>query len=101
MPAIAPHLRLGSRVVAVTKQRRDRMKNTQRESVPYVVRYEHDGAEHEVLAQAVIDASGTIECPNPIGADGVLALGERAAQAHVACGMPDVAGNDPVWHRVG
>ena len=83
-PPIAAHLRLNARVTAVTKQRRDRMKNTQRENVPYVVRYEHDGEESEVLAQAVIDASGTIVTPNPIGAAGVPALGERARE-HSRC----------------
>ena len=93
-PAIAPHLRLGARVVAVTRQRRDRMKNAQRDSAPYVVRYEHDGIEHEVRAQAVVDASGTIENPNPLGAAGVPALGERAARALIAYGMPDVAGGE-------
>lgn len=91
-PAIASHLRLRARVTAVARQRRDRMKNAQREVVPYAVRYEHDGAEHEVLAQAVIDASGTLENPNPAGASGLPAIGERAARAHIAYGMPDVAG---------
>ncbi|MCQ4165493.1 NAD(P)-binding domain-containing protein [Tahibacter harae] len=93
-PAIAAQLRLGARVVAVTRQRRDRMKNTQREHASYVVRYEQDGTEHEVLAQAVIDASGTLDRPNPVGAAGIPALGERAAQAQIAYGIPDVAGSE-------
>lgn len=91
-PSVAPHLRLRARVTAVARQRRDRMKNAQREAAPYTVRYEHDGAEHEVLAQAVIDASGTMENPNPAGAAGLPAIGERAARAHIAYGMSDVAG---------
>lgn len=91
-PEIQPHLHLGARVVVVTKQRRDRMKDAQRNDVPFVVRYEDATGEHEILAQAVIDASGTIDNPNPMGASGVPALGERSLQAHVFYGMPDVLG---------
>src|SRR5688572_27665603 len=91
-PEIAPHLRHDARVIAVTKQRRDRMKDAQRDDVPFVVRYEDGNGEHELLAQAVIDASGTIDTPNPLGASGIPALGERAARSHVFYGMPNVLG---------
>ncbi|PRC61105.1 flavoprotein, partial [Mycobacterium sp. ITM-2017-0098] len=40
-----------------------------------------EGAEHREQARAVIDASGTWGQPNPAGADGVPAIGERAAAA--------------------
>lgn len=91
-PEMEPHVRLGARVVVVTKQRRDRMKDTQRNDVPFLVRYVDDTGEHEVLAQAVIDASGTIETPNPMGASGVPAIGERFLQDRIFYGMPDVLG---------
>jgi thioredoxin reductase len=91
-PEIAPHLRLGACVTAVSKQRRDRMKDAQRDDVPFVVRYEDADGEHELLAQAVIDASGTIRTPNPLGASGLPALGERGAREYVFYGMPDVLG---------
>ncbi|HEV8692838.1 MAG TPA: FAD-dependent oxidoreductase [Lysobacter sp.] len=92
IPEIQPHLRVGARVLVAAKQRRDRMKDTQRNDVPFVVRYEDASGEHEVLAQAVIDASGTIESPNPMGASGVPAMGERALQDRIFYGMPDVLG---------
>lgn len=92
LPEIKPRVRTGTRVTAVTKQRRDRMKDTQRNDVPFVVRYVDSTGEHEVLAQAVIDASGTIETPNPLGASGVPALGERALQKRIFYGMPHVLG---------
>jgi thioredoxin reductase len=91
-PEIQPRLRTNARVVAVTKQRRDRMKDAQRNEVPFLVRYVDATGEHEVVAQAVIDASGTIGTPNPMGASGVPALGERALQAQIFYGMPDVLG---------
>ena len=91
-PEIQPNIRLGARVVVVTKQRRDRMKDTQRNEVPFLVRYVDVSGEHEVLAQAVVDASGTIDSPNPMGASGVPAIGERAVRDRVFYGMPDVLG---------
>lgn len=93
-PDLRSHLRFGARVLAVTRQRRDRMKDTQRNDAPFLVRFADATGEQEVFAQAVIDASGTIEHPNPLGAAGVPALGERALQSHVFSGMPDVLGRD-------
>jgi thioredoxin reductase len=92
--AMAPHLRTGSRVTAVTRHRRDRMKNGGRDDAPFLVRYEDSRGEHELLAQAVIDASGTIENPNPLGAAGIPAIGERALREHIRYGIPDVTGAD-------
>jgi len=91
-PQIEPQVRLGARVVAVTKQGRDRMQDAQRNDVPFMVRYVDGTGEHELLAQAVIDASGTIETPNPTGASGVPAIGERSLQDRIFYGMPDVLG---------
>ena len=49
----------------------------------------------EVLrADAVIDASGTWLPPNPAGANGLAAIGERAVTSRIAYGMPDVLGRD-------
>jgi hypothetical protein len=45
-------------------------------------------------AEAVIDTSGTWASPNPAGANGLPAIGEREAQAQIAYGMPDVLGKD-------
>ena len=42
---------------------------------------DRDGVESRIDARAVIDASGTWTQPNPAGADGYPALGERAAAA--------------------
>jgi thioredoxin reductase len=91
-PELAPHVRVNARVVAVSKLGRDRMKSGQREAAPFVVRYLVSDEEIDVLAEAVIDASGTIESPNPLGASGLVARGERAAAASVFYGIPDVRG---------
>ncbi len=91
-PELAPHLRTRTRVLAVTKEHRDRMKDAERNDVPFVVRYADATSEAEVLAQAVIDASGTLDTPNPLGAAGIPALGERALADRIFYGMPDVLG---------
>ena len=92
MPELAPQIRFNARVTAVTKRRHDRMKNSQRITAPFVVRYLDGDDERDVLAQAVVDASGTMDSPNPIGSAGIPALGERSANAYIAYGMPDVFG---------
>lgn len=94
LPELAPRLRLGARVQAVTRQRHDRMKDAHRGDVPFLVQYEDAAGEHMLLAQAVVDASGTIGTPNPMGASGVTAPGERALRRRIAYGMPDVLGTD-------
>jgi hypothetical protein len=40
----------------------------------------------------VLDATGTWGTPNPLGADGLPALGEARFSAHIEHGMPDVLG---------
>ena len=92
-PQIAPHLRLASRVVAVTRQGYDKMTSAGRADAPFVLRVVRpDGREQAILARAVIDASGTWTNPNPLGASGIPALGERALAESIAYGIPDVLG---------
>jgi thioredoxin reductase len=93
LPAIAPHLRLGRRVVAVAREGYDKLKTTGRADAPFVLHVvAADGGEEQVLARAVIDASGTSTTPNPLGANGLPAIGERAAGGRIAYGIPDVLG---------
>ena len=48
-----------------------------------------EGEEYRLRARAVIDASGTWSSPNPAGADGLPALGERAAAGLLSYRIPD------------
>jgi len=91
-PAIAPHLRLKTRVLAVSRAGFDKVKTRGRDAAPFVLRVASpDGAE-EVRASAVIDASGTWSQPNPLGAHGMPALGELENASRITYGMPDVLG---------
>lgn len=89
--AIAPHLRYGVTVTAIARQGFDKVRTARREEAPFVLRLS-DGT--EILAQAVIDASGTWRTPNPLGGNGLPAHGESEARAagRVFDGMPDVLG---------
>jgi thioredoxin reductase len=91
-PAIAPHLRLSTRVIAVSRSGFDVMKSIDRELAPFVALLDGPSGEQVVTAKAVIDASGTWATPNPLGAAGLPALGERRLAARIRYGVPDVLG---------
>ncbi len=93
VPEIAPHLRLGTRVTAVARRGFDKMKSPGRDGAPFVLRVRGpSGDEEEIMAKAVIDASGTYTSPNPLGGDGLPAIGERALADRIVYGIPDVLG---------
>lgn len=93
LPQVAPHIQLGARVTAITRRNIDKMKDAQREQAPFVLSVSYtDGREARFEARAVIDASGTWDTPNPIGADGLPALGEPRHAERIAYGIPDVGG---------
>jgi hypothetical protein len=96
LPAIGPHLRLNTRVLAVSRRALDRTRTASRGEAPFVLRIETGGRESDVFARAVIDASGTYESPNPLGGNGLPALGERALADRITYGIPDVLGKDRV-----
>lgn len=78
--ALGDRVRYGARVVGVGRKGRDLSVDDGRAEQPFVVHVEHaNGAEERIEASAVIDASGTWRTPNPAGADGLPALGERVA----------------------
>jgi thioredoxin reductase len=92
-PELAPRIRLGVRVESVSRLGFDKMKTAGRETAPFLVQVRTaDGREEAVLARAVIDASGTWRRPNPLGASGVPAAGERALADRIFYGIPDVLG---------
>lgn len=91
-PAIAPRLRLGARVVGVSRRHHDLQRNGTREDAPLVLQVaDPAGGIAEVEARAVLDCSGTWGTPNPVGAHGLPAAGERR---HVLQGIPDPLGRD-------
>jgi thioredoxin reductase len=95
LPVIATAVHVGTRVAAVSRQFLDKVKTSSRETMPFVVRtIDADGVEHDVLARAVIDASGTWFNSNPMGANGLPARGEATHARRIHYGIPDILGKD-------
>ncbi|WP_030610894.1 NAD(P)-binding domain-containing protein [Streptomyces fulvoviolaceus] len=87
-------VRYGAQVTGVARAGRDRIVDAGRDEQPFTVHVRSaDGREERVTARAVIDASGTWSTPSPVGADGLPALGEKAAADRVSYRVPDL--NDP------
>jgi hypothetical protein len=95
--ALAPRVRYGTHVVAVARDGADRTRSLGRDRLPYRVRtVDAAGTVTDVLARAVVDASGTWGQRNPVGTSGLPAVGEdTAAAAGLLAGpLPDVLGAD-------
>ena len=91
--AIAPNIRYGAKLTAVTRQGMDRVPSKGREQRPFEISVTHgNGKMERSLARAVIDASGTWSAPNPGGANGIPALGEKESASRITTGIPDVFG---------
>ena len=88
------HIRTSSRVTSVGRAGFDKMKSNGRAFEPFTIRYQNGKGPEQLKADAVIDATGTWFSPNPAGADGLPAIGERELQDRIAYGMPDVLGRE-------
>ena len=90
--ALGDAVRVDSEVVGVARRGRDRVVDAGRDTEPLAVHIRHsDGGEERILARAVIDASGTWGSPNPLGSEGLPAIGERAAARQISYRVPDLA----------
>lgn len=83
-------VRYNTTVTAVAKQGRDRLVSSGRDEAPFTVHVRTSGGTEHLLARAVVDASGTWTGPNPLGGDGVPAIGEAEAAARISYRMPDL-----------
>lgn len=90
-PALHPHIRLGTQVVAVGRKGMDKVRSEGREKRPFELRLADGTA---VDAAAVIDASGTWTTPNPLGAGGLPVPGEAELSDLISYGIPDVLSRD-------
>jgi thioredoxin reductase len=88
-PELNDRIRYDARVTAVTRVGFDRLRTAGREQAPFLIRLA-DGT--ELVASAVIDASGTWRRPNVLGGSGIPARGEDAMD--VVPALPDVLGAD-------
>jgi thioredoxin reductase len=97
--ALGDRVRFGVEVRGVARRGRDRVVDAGRDTEPLSVHVRHaDGTEGRIAARAVVDASGTWGTPNPLGGDGLPAIGERAAADRISYRVPDLT-NPAVRNR--
>lgn len=102
-PELSSRIRTRHRVLAVTRQDSDKGAGIGRDQTPFLLRVQRpDGSIADLLARAVIDASGTWETPAPLGSSGLPALGEQeAVQARlITAPLPDVSAGGFARRRV-
>ena len=93
------HVRTRARVVSVARSGFDKVKTVGRDEAPFEIRYQNGRGPEVLRVDAVIDASGTWNTPNPAGVNGTEAIGEVANADHIAYGMPDVLGGQRGRYR--
>ena len=93
LPGDRPHLRLRTRVLGVSRRGFDKLKTAERERGAVRPARRAGGGEAAIVARAVIDASGTYESPNPLGARRAAGASARPASASaIFYGIPEVLG---------
>jgi thioredoxin reductase len=93
VPELADSIETGAKVTAISRAGLDKVTSKGRADVPFELRVaQQNGVTRLDYARAVIDASGTWQNPNPLGASGLPAVNETAHAARIAHGMPDVLG---------
>ncbi|MCR3719535.1 MULTISPECIES: NAD(P)-binding domain-containing protein [Prauserella salsuginis group] len=84
-------VRCGTEVVGLARRGRDRVVDAGRDTEPLTVHVRTADGEERITARAVVDASGTWSTPNPLGGDGLPAVGEGAAAERIARHVPDLS----------
>jgi len=101
LPEVAPHLRLGTRVVQVSRQgllKNDEIGTPGRAEPPFrLLLADTDGREWIETADIVLDCTGSWGHPNPIGDGGIPAPGERDLADHISHAIPDLPQEADEW----
>ncbi|KAA0547437.1 NAD(P)/FAD-dependent oxidoreductase [Bacillus sp. BGMRC 2118] len=90
LPQMKENLRLNAKVVGVTRKGIDKLKNQNRENVPFQVYVEFEDETKVLEAKAIIDATGTWQKPNPSLSNGLWTKTERNLKAKIHYGIPDI-----------
>jgi len=87
--ALADKILYGRTVAGVAKRGRDLIVDSGRAEEAFTVHANGPDGEQRIHARAVIDASGTWAGTNPLGGDGLPAVGEQAATERITYRVPD------------
>ena len=92
LPEFAGVIETGARVSAISRLGIDKVASRDRETRSFVLIVETAVGVRRDRARAVIDASGTWQTPNPLGAGGLPAEGEATFADQISYGIPDILG---------
>ncbi|MBW0272541.1 flavoprotein [Nocardia sp. MH4] len=100
--ALGEAARFNTEVTGVARRGRDRVVDAGRDTEPLTVHIRTaDGREERITARAVIETSGTWTTPNPLGGDGLPAIGETAAVQQISYRVPDLTDPDVAARHAG
>jgi hypothetical protein len=101
LPAVAPRLRLGTRVLAVGREgllKHEEIATAERGRRPFrLLVAAADGTERVEHAEVVLDATGTWGHPNSLGDGGIPAPGELRLGSEIRRAIPDLAREAAAW----
>ncbi len=101
LPSIAPHLRLGTRVLGIGRKglvKNQEIGTLERGSRPFILLLGDDeGREWTEMASAVLDCTGSYEFPNSLGDGGIPAPGEGALGDEIVRRIPDFEAEKDLW----
>lgn len=101
LPAVAPCIRLGTRVVSIGRRnllKHEEIATADRAAEPFrLLVVDADGHEEMVTADVVLDCTGTYGQPNCTGDGGIPALGERQLEGHIRRTLPNMATEEQEW----
>lgn len=100
LPAVAPNLRLGSRVLAVGREgllKHEEIASAERGRRPFRILVSEGDRERAEHADVVIDATGTYGNPNRLGDAGIPAPGERTLDGEIRRHIPDLSREASDW----
>ncbi|MBV8201439.1 MAG: flavoprotein, partial [Acidobacteria bacterium] len=100
LPQVAPHLRLGTRVLGVGRAgllKHEEIATAERGRRPFRLLLAGEDGERVEHAEVVIDATGTFGHPNSLGDGGIPAPGERLLADEIRRGIPDLGREAADW----
>jgi thioredoxin reductase len=100
LPEIAPHLRLGTRVLGVGREgllKHEEIATAERGRRPFRILLSDGNREWTAPADVVIDSTGTYSNPNRLGDAGIPAPGERALDGEIRRHIPDFVREAADW----
>ena len=99
-PPLRSKINLGSRVRSITKLSADRTSTEGRGALPFELFVEGEGRSALLHARAVIDATGLLDRPKPIGANGLAIPGEAECSRLTTYGVPRASDLAAMGERV-